>query len=58
MRRSAVEARAGGATAEQMAAKLANSLSTNEQLHRTYLPVDKAAVEAVDAARIRERRKK
>jgi hypothetical protein len=58
MRRSAaVEARAGGATPVQMAAKLANNLSTNEELHRTYLPVDRNAVAAVDAARIRGRRK-
>jgi hypothetical protein len=42
MRRSAaVEALAGGSHAAQISAKLANSLSTNEALHRTYLPVDK-----------------
>jgi hypothetical protein len=58
MRRSAaVEALAGGANASQIGSKLANSMSTNEELHRTYLPVDKGAVEAVDRARIEGRRK-
>lgn len=58
MRRSAaVEALAGGAHAAQISSKLANSLSVNESLHRTYLPVDKSAVEAVDEARRKGRRK-
>ena len=58
MRRSAaVEALAGGANASQIGSKLANSMSTNEELHRTYLPVDKGAVDAVDEARIKGRRK-
>ena len=58
MRRSAaVEALAGGAHAAQISSKLANGLATNEALHRTYLPVDKGAVEAVDQARIKGRRK-
>jgi hypothetical protein len=57
MRRSAaVEALAGGAHAAQIGAKLANSLSASQELHRTYLPVDRAAVDAVDAARIKGRR--
>jgi hypothetical protein len=58
MRRSAaVEALAGGAHAAQIGAKLANSLSASQELHLTYLPVDKGAVEAVDRARIEGRRK-
>jgi len=58
MRRSAaVEALAGGAHAAQISSKLANGLATNEALHRTYLPVDKGAIEAVDRARIKGRRK-
>lgn len=58
MRRSAaVEALAGGAHAAQISSKLANSLSTNEALHRAYLPVDRGAVEAVDRARVEGRRK-
>jgi hypothetical protein len=59
MRRSAaVEALAGGAHAAQMAAKLANSLSASDSLHRTYLPVDQSAVAAVDRARIEGRKRK
>lgn len=58
MRRSAmVEAMLGGASAEQMAAKAANTLDANSALWQTYVPVDKRAVEAVDAARIKGRRK-
>jgi hypothetical protein len=58
MRRSAaVEALAGGAHAAQISSKLANSLSTNVALHKTYLPVDKGAVDAVDQARIKGRRR-
>jgi hypothetical protein len=58
MRRSVgVEALAGGANASQISSKLANTLSTNAALHRTYLPVDRGAVEAVDRARIEGRRK-
>jgi hypothetical protein len=34
-----------------------NSLSTNVALHKTYLPVDKGAVDAVDQARIKGRRR-
>ncbi len=59
MRRSAaVEALAGGAHAAQIGAKLANSLSVNQELHRTYLPVDRGAVESVDRARIEGRKRK
>jgi hypothetical protein len=58
MRRStAIEALAGGAHAALISSKLANGLATNEALHRTYLPVDQGAVEAVDKARLKGRRK-
>lgn len=52
MRRSgAVEAQAGGASDDIIAQKLANDVSSNEALRRTYLPVNEAAVRAVDEAR-------
>ncbi len=57
IRRSvAVEARAGGASAEHLGAKLANSIASNAELERTYQPVDLEAVQAVDEARIAGRR--
>jgi hypothetical protein len=53
MRRSGfVESRAGGASAEAMSAKYANSIDQNRALQRTYLPVDPATVAVVDAARV------
>jgi hypothetical protein len=52
MRRSgAVEAQAGGASDDIIAQKLANDVGSNEALRRTYLPVNEAAVRAVDEAR-------
>lgn len=58
MRRSgAVEAMAGGASAEAMSAKLANSMDRNKALWRTYLPVDSVTVQGVDEARRRGRQK-
>ena len=52
MRRSgAVEAVAGGAKGEQLSAKMANTLSASNRLHKTYVPVDVAAVREVDDAR-------
>jgi hypothetical protein len=58
MRRSAaVEALDGGASPAIISAKLANQLSTNEELKRTYLPVDIGIVRAADEARIESRRK-
>ncbi|WP_163312169.1 hypothetical protein, partial [Enterobacter cloacae] len=51
-----LEARAGGASTEHLGAKLANTISTNAELERTYQPVDLAAVQAVDQARIVARR--
>jgi hypothetical protein len=58
MRRSAaVEALDRGASPAIISAKLANQLSTNEELRKTYLPVDIGVVRAVDQARIESRRK-
>lgn len=57
LRRSvAVEARAGGATRETLASKMANTVDANAELERTYMPVDLRAVQAVDRARIAGRR--
>lgn len=57
MRRSgALEALAGGASDEQIGAKLANSVATNEALRRTYMPVEEAVVRTVDEARKAGRR--
>ena len=47
----ALEARAGGASREALASKLANTVSANAELERTYMPVDIRAVRAVDDAR-------
>ncbi len=53
MRRSgAVEANAGDASDESVSAKLANSIATNRALRKIYLPVNLAAVEIADRARI------
>lgn len=52
MRRSgAIEAQAGGATSAETAAKMANSISTSNALHKTYQPVDLETVRQADAAR-------
>lgn len=52
MRRSgAIEALAGGAKPAEIGAKLANGIGPNEELNRTYLPVDETIVRAVDDAR-------
>jgi hypothetical protein len=57
VRRSAsTEALAGGASAEQIGSKMANSIATNRELERTYLPVDNAVVRLVDNARLVGRR--
>ncbi|SEE05779.1 hypothetical protein SAMN05444161_4741 [Rhizobiales bacterium GAS191] len=56
-RRSAsTEALAGGATAEQVGSKMANSIATNRDLERTYFPVSNAVVKIVDGARLAGRR--
>lgn len=52
MRRTgAVEANAGGAPVEAIAAKMANSIDQNRKLQQTYMPVNIAAVRAADEAR-------
>ena len=58
MRRSGtIEAIAGGADITIVAAKMANSLDRSSELHRTYAPVDLAAVRNADEARSKGRRK-
>lgn len=58
MRRTgAVEAQSGGADVGVISAKLANSLSASQQLHKAYLPVDRAAVGIADEARKLGRRR-
>lgn len=58
MRRSgAVEALAGDATAEVLAAKMGNSIDDNKDLQRTYLPVDPTVVGIADQARLRGRQR-
>lgn len=52
----AVEAIAGGASAEQLANAMGNSLSTSNSLFATYVPVNKASITAVMEARRRGRR--
>ena len=52
MRRSgAVEAMRGDASPSKLSAKMANTLSASNRLHRTYIPVDIASVRDVDEAR-------
>ncbi len=56
LRRSgAVEAFAGRAEPGLVSAKMANTLSASNRLHRTYVPVDPASVRQVDEARLRGR---
>jgi hypothetical protein len=60
MRRSgAVEAMRGDAAPTKLSAKMANTIASSNRLHRTYIPVDVAAVRDVDDARAlgRERSK-
>jgi hypothetical protein len=52
MRRSgAVEAMRGDAAPTKLSAKMANTIASSNRLHRTYIPVDLAAVRDVDDAR-------
>jgi hypothetical protein len=46
-----------GAEGFALAAKMANSIEHSNALHRTYAPVDEVAVQNVDEARLRGRRK-
>ncbi len=50
-RSGAIEAMAGDADAETLSAKMANTLSASNELHRTYTPVEITKVRAADAAR-------
>jgi hypothetical protein len=56
-RSGAVEAAAGGADAAVISAKMANTLSASNALHRTYMPVEITQVRAADMARLAGRRK-
>jgi len=52
MRRTgAVEANAGGAPVEHIAAKMGNSIDQNKTLQKTYMPVSTAAVRSAEEAR-------
>jgi hypothetical protein len=56
MRRSgAVEAVRGDAAPTKLSAKMANTIASSNRLHKTYIPVDVAAVRDVDDARARGR---
>ena len=58
MRRTAtVEAKAGGASLPQLAAKFANSIDRNKRIQETYMPVDPASVRAADESRLIGRRR-
>jgi hypothetical protein len=50
-RSGAIEASAGDADAMTISAKMANTLSASNSLHRTYTPVEITRVRAADAAR-------
>jgi hypothetical protein len=50
-RSGAIEAAAGGADAATIAAKMANTLSSSNALHRAYMPVEITKVRAADDAR-------
>lgn len=52
-----VEAVAGGAAVETIAAKAANSIDQNKELEKTYLPNQAAVVRIADAARVKGRQR-
>jgi hypothetical protein len=56
-RSGAMEAAAGGADAATISAKMANTLSASNALHRAYMPVEMTKVRAADVARLAGRRK-
>lgn len=57
MRRSgAVEANAGGASVEAIAAKMGNSIDESKSLQKTYMPVNLAAVRTADESRRKGRK--
>lgn len=55
-RTGAVEANAGGASVESIAAKMGNSIDQNKTLQKTYMPVNPATVRVADQARIAGRK--
>jgi hypothetical protein len=55
-RSGALEALAGGGQAKHLSAKMANTLSASNALHKTYTPVELSSVRAADAARLKGRR--
>ena len=57
MQSGTIEAVAGEAEPMTIAAKMINSIECANHLHKTYAPVERAAVRAADAARLRGRRK-
>jgi hypothetical protein len=50
-RSGTIEALAGGAPSEKLSAKMANTLSASNRLHKTYGPVMLATVRDTDEAR-------
>ena len=56
-RSGAMEAAAGGADVATISAKMANTLSASNALHRAYMPVEITKVGAADVARLAGRRK-
>ena len=56
-RSGAMEAAAGGADVATISAKMANTLSASNALHRAYMPVEITKVRAADVARLAGRRK-
>jgi hypothetical protein len=58
MRRTgAVEAQSGGADLSVISQKMANTVASCQQLQKTYLPVNMAALEEADQTRKRGRRR-
>lgn len=55
-RTGSVEANAGGASVEAMAAKMGNSIDENRKLQKDYMPVNAAAIRTVDEARKKGRK--
>jgi hypothetical protein len=56
-RSGSVEALAGDTPPEKLSSKMANSLSVSNKLHKTYAPIQLAAVREADQARLRGRAK-
>src|SRR5690606_39481954 len=51
-----VEANAGGASVESMAAKMGNSIDENRKLQKDYIPANAAAIRTVDEAQKKGRK--